>query len=562
MNIRNQLFKWSTQIFADEIVKSVYSGILNRAPESDGLRSYANEVKNHSIEYIVADLIKSEELWNQLFKRHNRELINAAYNGLLERSAEVEVFSQRETIDSSDRLASMLREIGTSEEHWLLLLRTYSKSMVKSIFHSFFHREPDEEALGYYSSKLNTFEDLIQIICEIISSDEYYYLNQSENLVNTIYASLLNRKPDSEGLQRYVTQIRQTQEVNSVVEEISRSSEHLNAFVKVHSKSFIKLIYQGLLSREPEPTALNSYAARVNGKDDLLKIMREIGRSAEHYLKVNRASKWRHPSECYEDPAWVYIHIQKTGGTSLQNMLIESYGSENMFAEHDDTLHLHCPADLAQFDLFSGHFNFDSLAFIPRKRLNIFAFVREPKARLISLYKFLKSHKDDSNIAGPLSKLANKLTIEEFFMDDEMLDNSIVWNHMAWCIVGQRQWELWRVKLQTFGPDSTGKILEEIRNELQKRMKEYLFIGIQEKFDLSIQMLSKLMRQEFKQIRHDHSLEKLTTSNDSFKSAGKVDVTDAALDRMGRFTQLDDIVYEIARDLFDSQAFALGESLE
>src|SRR5205823_2708545 len=83
----------------------------------------------------------------------------------------------------------------------------------------------------------------------------------------------------------------------------------------------------------------------------------------------------------YNETTWVFLHVEKTGGTSLQNMLLQSFGAARVYHEHNDSLHLHSPAQLSMYSVFAGHFNYDSLAFIPRRQLKLLTFGPEPMPR-------------------------------------------------------------------------------------------------------------------------------------------------------------------------------------
>src|SRR5206468_1110447 len=137
----------------------------------------------------------------------------------------------------------------------------------------------------------------------------------------------------------------------------------------------------------------------------------------------------------------------KTAGTSIQGLLREAFGKK-LYCEHTDTLATHKTMDLSAYSVFAGHFNYDSIRHLPRRRLSIFAFVREPKERLLSLYYFLRAHEptapswDDGMIA------ANKYLVEEYFAREEFKTHTGMWNHMTFAIMGRQKWATWRSTLK------------------------------------------------------------------------------------------------------------------
>ncbi len=148
--------------------------------------------------------------------------------------------------------------------------------------------------------------------------------------------------------------------------------------------------------------------------------------------------------DAYEQDAWVFIHAQKTGGTSLQNMLADTFGDRNVYRENADTLYRRSPAELAQYTVFAGHFDFASVAYIPRRNRRLFTFLREPRQRLLSLYRFLRAHEPGSPAFKGRKEIANRLDAVEFFRSVMALCRSDLWNHLTWCVMGQRKWNAYR----------------------------------------------------------------------------------------------------------------------
>lgn len=215
----------------------------------------------------------------------------------------------------------------------------------------------------------------------------------------------------------------------------------------------------------------------------------------------------------YDLPAWVFIHIEKTAGTSLQNMLIESFDRSAVFSEHDDTLQWRSAAELSQYALFSGHFNYDSLFLIPRRHLNVFTFVADPQDRLVSLYKFWRAHRPSSPNFHPLMQRAADLDMEAFFKHEVVRKSTAVFNHMTYCLLGRRQWLSWRSLLSDARGPERRNAFRSISAQVKQHLNRLAFIGLKEQFDQSCDLLFQRLNRPRPPTRHDHSLHALATKD-------------------------------------------------
>lgn len=87
----------------------------------------------------------------------------------------------------------------------------------------------------------------------------------------------------------------------------------------------------------------------------------------------------------------VFLHLQKTGGTSLHAGLAAGFAPGAVCPERFDRLHEWPGAELQRYAYYAGHYNFDALDYIagPKQVLTV---LREPRERIISLYLFWTRH--------------------------------------------------------------------------------------------------------------------------------------------------------------------------
>lgn len=88
----------------------------------------------------------------------------------------------------------------------------------------------------------------------------------------------------------------------------------------------------------------------------------------------------------------VFMHIPKTGGTSFHNVLLRGFPSAEFCPVRLPFLHELSAEEIQKYTIYSGHYYYDDLDLIPGRK-SVVTFLREPRARLLSLYYFFKSHR-------------------------------------------------------------------------------------------------------------------------------------------------------------------------
>ncbi|MGY4531947.1 hypothetical protein ACVW0Y_001063 [Pseudomonas sp. TE3786] len=154
----------------------------------------------------------------------------------------------------------------------------------------------------------------------------------------------------------------------------------------------------------------------------------------------------------------LFLHIQKTAGTTMVGLAQQHYGRENVVSHSDfvvrhglfgadafgspEHVQLKSVADYQSLPFVSGHFGFDYAKPLMDGRYS-FTFLRDPIDRILSFYYFCKAG-DPKQLR--IYALAQQLSLEEFlalgFTDPEV--KAFIWNNQTWQLasgVGVSNWK-------------------------------------------------------------------------------------------------------------------------
>ena len=189
---------------------------------------------------------------------------------------------------------------------------------------------------------------------------------------------------------------------------------------RVITRETVKEAYRHLLGRVPSDseTALMVAHFSAGGIDQTAELHDSIFRSEEFRCRRVNTYRWEqfHPLEL-DSPRLVFVHIEKCAGTTLRMMLETQFSPSRICPERFDGLGNWTINELASYDLFAGHFNLSVTRSIPG-RVRVITMLREPKARLISLFHFWKSHLPDAGRDGHnLMVMAREMDAVSFFSD-------------------------------------------------------------------------------------------------------------------------------------------------
>jgi hypothetical protein len=182
----------------------------------------------------------------------------------------------------------------------------------------------------------------------------------------------------------------------------------------------------------------------------------------------------------------IFMHIQKTAGTTLVNLVRSTYGNDNIIS-HGDYLHgiNHSPmkchfmvnnqalADFYCVPFLSGHFGYDFTKRYMEGRYS-FTFLRDPVERVLSFYYYCRNQKPD---LFEIYKICQSMTLDEF-LNAGLVESdvrSFIWNNQVWqlaCGFGN----LDNHGISSFHP-------RELLDLAVKHIKRFSYVGFAETFE-------------------------------------------------------------------------------
>jgi hypothetical protein len=369
-------------------------------------------------------------------------------------------------------------------------------------------------------------------------------------MLRELYLGILGREPDPDGLRHYTEALAQKKETfQHLVAVLVASFELRRKIYAQFSPGLARACFLGVLNREPDEAGLQTYTARLSREENLQPVLRELIASHEFKRTFIPPTPAPDPAQTYEAPTWAFLHIEKTAGTALQNLLVDAFPPGAVLGGHAHLLFVRSAGELSKYTVFAGHFNHDELSYIPRKSISRLTFVREPAARLSSLYHFLRAHEPEHESSSFETKLANELNMETYYRDSRI--QAAFWNRMTWAVMGQRQWLTWQLHLSESGQPafSDDFIATVVRPAMRQRLLEFSFVGLQEDYDRAVEALFKVLGKPMPAaLPRDHSLEMLIKLEPNFKrQMPRQSITPSCLEAMEAISQLDQVLYQEAK---------------
>lgn len=235
----------------------------------------------------------------------------------------------------------------------------------------------------------------------------------------------------------------------------------------------------------------------------------------------------------------LFLHIQKTAGTSIQEMARACYGDG--VCSHGD-FYSRSFAELADYPFISGHFGFAYAEPLLEGRFS-FTFLREPIARVLSLYAHAKRSDPVESVLEPIAHDVDLARFLDLSETDEMW-RMLLRNNQVWQLAHgfhphdnrQAHWTGWPLEfLNGDLPD------EEVLSRAIANLNRLDYVGFVETFDRDASAIFTALGAP--QIE-------LLRSNATHGHVDLGGLTPAELERLHELTTLDRALYEHAWQTF------------
>lgn len=181
----------------------------------------------------------------------------------------------------------------------------------------------------------------------------------------------------------------------------------------------IRAAFVCLLNREPESDVVYNVHATC---ENLIQLRQMITRGEEFRRRMAAIR------EAHHRDALFFIHLEKTGGSSVLAMLAAHYQPGQIAPSHYGFRDVFDPIE-STYDFFAGHFDYNLVNLIPRRSKKIVSVFRRPIDRLISSYRFSRAHPAVPTDANQPTFLAKKLSPLDFFSHPSVRSSPTINNY-------------------------------------------------------------------------------------------------------------------------------------
>ena len=260
--------------------------------------------------------------------------------------------------------------------------------------------------------------------------------------------------------------------------------------------------------------------------------------------RLSNFSLWRsRPVELAHDRL-VFMHIPKCGGTTLHAMLAALYAAERICPERSDRLGDWTINEMAAFDLFSGHFDLAACKAIPGT-IRLVTLLREPKSRLLSLFRFWKSHRPHPQRDGlDLMLLARDLSAEEFFSHPTVIRHSSIRDAIAGQLLRTRNNRLLEDKDLIIADPRAALVMA------WSALQSFSCFGIMERFEESRLLVNTTLGLHLQPVAPLQVLDHMVQSNPELVKVERVQVSKRLDQSLDDLTTIDRALYGCALTLF------------
>jgi hypothetical protein len=250
----------------------------------------------------------------------------------------------------------------------------------------------------------------------------------------------------------------------------------------------------------------------------------------------------------------VFLHVPKTAGSSLANMLAANFAPERVYRPklHGE-LKVQAAHELAEFDFIGGHFDWSELAAIPGP-IQIVSLLREPVQRALSLYRYFRAHTWAFGVEELGSRgveFAKSLNMDEFFATAPPDVLGGFENAVARQLAGAGCWKLDRGFTI---PD------REVARICRRHIDQMSFCGVTEHFDATTAAILRSLALPATASLRENTLTELMQAP-GFEAVAPTPPSADLMARLRRLTAIDSHLYHYVRRRWPMRRAALSHAI-
>lgn len=315
--------------------------------------------------------------------------------------------------------------------------------------------------------------------------------------------------------------------------------------------------YRWILGREPGSSTVIERRMRVADRAEL---RRQLLMSAEFHRDFAKmtARSPAPPALPPLDPSidrLVFLHIPKTGGTTLHELLAAAVGADRVSVERHNGLWRRSGAELAAARLFSGHYDRRCLSVVPGRRVRVVTLLRDPSRRLLSVYRFLRAHRPRfiAHHKMALATAAREKRYGDFLQAALTINPAAVDNTYLRALgasLPDARWEQRAEPRARKRVDELGPPPEEMLARARGFLDEMAAVGVLERFDASFPIIFRALGlpvpENYKILQR---LSDLVVQNPDLEPVDEVAISDADRRLTDELTRFDVELYDHAQRL-------------
>ena len=238
----------------------------------------------------------------------------------------------------------------------------------------------------------------------------------------------------------------------------------------------------------------------------------------------------------------VFMHIQKTAGTSLISMVRQIYGKGEV-TSHGQFLSLSI-SELDRHKFVSGHFGFAVVDALQKERFS-FTFLREPRVRILSQYYYMRTMVGS---AYEIHKMAQRMSLD-CFLEAAISGDPVIATHLF----NQQTFQLAHGWICS-GVEAPKKLDRDDTIMLAlENLRSLNYVGLVETFDADCLHIFKALG--VPEVRLEHR-------NKGPRCIRLSEISSRTRDQLNALTEFDDILYNSVKDARTGQVTATVEGCD